>query len=117
MVVLGLTTLRLRTRGRPSGLRASRICFSIQHRAELIEGMFPAVAAKLIRDSINDQKDRDRAGKPIQGWITPDQWNTMKARFEDPKYKEKSEKAKAARQHASKWCGGSIPMTEHFVVW
>ncbi|KAJ6844807.1 plant UBX domain-containing protein 8 [Iris pallida] len=76
--------------------------------------MFSAVTAKLIRDAMNDQKDRERCRKPIQGWIIPDQWTAMKARFDASRYKERSEKAKAARHKASKWYGGSIPMTEHF---
>lgn len=67
--------------------------------------MFSVVTAKLIRDAIKDQKARDCAGKPIQGWITPDQWIAMKARFDEPRYKKRSKKAKAAKQKASKWCG------------
>ncbi|KAJ6823716.1 hypothetical protein M6B38_127655 [Iris pallida] len=91
-----------------------RTYFYPPHRAEQIERQFLTVATKLIRDAIDDQKARQRSGKPIAGWITPDQWTTMRARFEELGYRERSEKAKAARTMAGKWCGGSIPMTEHF---
>ncbi|KAJ6814735.1 required to maintain repression 7 [Iris pallida] len=91
-----------------------RTYFYPPHRAARIEGQFSAVAAKLIRDAIDDQKRRDRSGGPIQGWITPEQWTTMKARFSERSYQERSEKAKVARSSAGKWCSGSIPMTEHF---